>query len=177
VSIDLPLAEDWARSSSPPHAESALHEHGCSNYIRYEYHPRARKPARIELLDIDMAIHGRIKAAPLTRDAAAQILAGLPFQHPWAPFRTRADFEVTQLATRLLAKGNDLRDLLRGASQSSLMDNPNIINYEHPYRWQDRSFVTFSSVRDFESTMTHARSYVLGVCLSCFHVNMLLICC
>jgi hypothetical protein len=149
-------------SSFPPEVP----ESSSSEYIRTQYHPHACKVDDIEYLDGSVPSKATSSTSEeLGLDTAEAILRNLPYQRPWAPFRSRADFEVAELATKLLAKGDALADLIRGTGPPRLDKTLDIPGYQHPLHWHDESKVTFSSVKDFDEIMARARTYVLEVSL------------
>jgi hypothetical protein len=81
---------------------------------RHEYHPRTRKLQHFQTLDVRP---GRLPKSTFSQDVQSAVifLGALACRRPWSPLRTRADFEFMDLATRLLAKGDDLAKLIHRA--------------------------------------------------------------
>jgi hypothetical protein len=152
-------------TSNPHHNSPTPCAHAAGDdYIRYIYHPKLQKPERVEYLSHPTSTVSLLHETNAAHSGLDEFLQHLPSQRPWAPFRTRADFEVAELATRLLAKGDDLKDLICGVGtpvHDAMMD---IAGYQHLWDWHDETKVTFTLIKDFESTLARARTYVLGVC-------------
>jgi hypothetical protein len=87
------------------------------------------------------------------QDASKQLegsgFESVPSAKPWAPFRTRADFEYTATAVKGLLNKDIVNEQLRGMN-----DN-----------WTSGTNITFRSHADMAKSLTAARTY--GVPVSC----------
>lgn len=133
-------------------------------YICHEYHPNARREDWIECIDVQPSFD-----VPSTRSAThprllcSQPLQDIALQPPWAPsFRTRADFEVAELAVETSMKGKHLERYLRGVGPPRHHESADP-SYVHPFVWHLQSNVTFTSVSDFHRCLDLAAKSVLKV--------------
>jgi hypothetical protein len=76
-----------------------------------------------------------------------------PYSKPWAPFRSREDFEYAETAIKGLLNKDTVNRQLLGLQG----------------RWAESTKITFRSYADMEKSLAAARQYGVQVCHS-FHV-------
>jgi hypothetical protein len=130
-------------------------------YIRYKYHPNARRRDTTEsLAPVSVAPREAQDTQPLSRE---RFLPGVSAQAPWSPFCTRADFEVAENVIQASIKGKQRENYLRGVGSFEPATSISDPAYVRPYTWHSQSNVTFSLMKDFDSTLDLATNYVLKV--------------
>jgi hypothetical protein len=70
-------------------------------------------------------------------------------EKPWAPFRTRADFEFAETMVQSAAHKDTIKKLIKGIR----------------YRWTDpgHSHITFRNLKDYTQSLNVARTFVVPV--------------
>jgi hypothetical protein len=83
----------------------------------------------------------------------------------WAPFPSRADFEITELAIRATLNANQKQDLLKGIQSERDTDPLASPSYQAPYVWsKSETLGSISSVREMDTLMEKARRYTIQAC-------------
>jgi hypothetical protein len=86
---------------------------------------------------------------------------------PWAPFPTRADFEITQLAVLGLLAADNKGKLLMGVHSNPDDDPLASPSYQAPFVWhQGPSNATIRTVGEMEALLKKARSHTIQVWLN-----------
>lgn len=122
-------------------------------YLRIIPHPHSTDPTpRIIPLDSDSAevYHSNSEPTevPLREEYG---------RAPWFPFRSRADFEATEIAVKGLLSTHLTDNLLRGASST--------------WPSKGRSYVTLKDHTEMEAALASARKYGVKVRSNCHGVS------
>jgi hypothetical protein len=135
--------------ASPPSQE---------RYIRVQHHPRSG------LEDLVLSLDSALPAAP---DQPGQVkpLVHEGYERAWAPFKTRADFEVAQLITTERMTDEKIDSFLAGVASTPAHDvESHTRDYQPAYIWHSgRSFVNMKSSRDYHKIMEKARDHTVAV--------------
>jgi hypothetical protein len=168
--VDIDLACNSLRSSSPMDVSEDQDEHPSDTglSIHYMFHPQAQISDAVEHLDGPVLASSPQHETPKSREETLEErLLRVTGQPPWAPFRSRPDFEFQELMENSSIKGRERRKWLQGVAGIQLVKQ-NIADkeYVYPYRWYElRSHITFISEAEIDNTMDLACKYTLGVSL------------
>lgn len=113
-------------------------QHTSTTYIEIIHHPSSG-------LEPEFIFQGLPSLTQATNHQAAHQSKRVP----WAPFRTRADFEFAEIVTQSALSSSTIKKLLKGIRHS----------------WTDpgHSRITFENFKDFKQCMEASRKYVVQV--------------
>jgi hypothetical protein len=125
------------------------------------FHPRRKRPSITTSLD-------QLLATPVVLEPEDEDKRDDPsWYRPWAPFRTRADFELAERFTVQHMSDDDIGIFLQALGPDSGKEVPNEDQdptYERPYVWHaGQSFVTMRSKKAYYEVMEKARGHLVKV--------------
>jgi hypothetical protein len=159
--LDAMLQSEERESSSQTEASNAKDE---EIFIRTTYHPRRGRPDTLVSLD-QMVTEVDATADP---DARPSDTGSFAWNHPWAPFSCRADFEAAEHMTKHRMSNGAIDEFLKplGPRSGALPDDEHRPGYQPAYVWHiGRSLITMRNASDYHNTMARAREYILKACV------------
>jgi hypothetical protein len=133
------------------------------------FHPRRKRPSITTSLD-------KILSESVVLEPEDDDKQDDPsWYRPWAPFRTRADFELAERFTVQHMSDDDISVFLRALGPDSGKEIPNEdpnSTYERPYVWHaGQSFVTMQSKKAYYDVMEKARAHLVKVYIHFFTIH------
>jgi hypothetical protein len=127
-------------------------------HIRESYHPRRDRTPKLISLD------QMLSESPNSDRSEADI----PTWHqPWAPFPSRADFELAECFTVQHMSDDSINGFLLALGPSSgqeASDKDYSPGYQRPFVWHSgKSLITMKNARMYHDYMKKARSHILKV--------------
>jgi hypothetical protein len=167
MSVDVP-ANSLSATAAPLPESDQVPTTDEEYKIRSSFHPRRKKPDTFVSLTSSLTENSSDGGVNATYNSkAADIEDYLPAWHdPWAPFSSRADFELAERFTRQKMNDSDINTFLSALGPSSGQPDTgdNTPGYQPPYVWHlGRSLITMRRARDYHAMMTRARTYILKV--------------
>jgi hypothetical protein len=134
------------------------------------FHPRRKRAAITTSLD-------QLLSEPVLLEPEENDMQNDPsWYRPWAPFRTRADFEIAEQFTVQNMSDNHIDTFLRALGPESGREHNNedhSSTYQQPYLWHvGQSFITMRSKKAYHECMEKARAHLVKVNMyasSCCH--------
>lgn len=131
-------------------------------FIRTEHHPRCHIPDSLLSLD-------RLSAATTIPELLQSDETSATWHEPWAPFPSRADFELAEEFTSQRMNNDHISTFLKGMGSSSGAPptDEHRPGYQPAFVWHlGLSLVTMKLASDYHKLMEKARSRLLKVIVS-----------